>query len=243
MLCALPQAGVSLEARLDEALQIRSLLLRNTEELDGVVAAMAGRYVLPEAGGDLLRDGKGVLPTGRGPALRCYALCAECWGGGAAGGFMPPTRRGPWVGRWCLEEGPSRHQGVRTPPAVGSKRPRLPPPLVPLPGRTCGVPGCGPGPQAPRCSTVPLALPRGRGQRIIMLLPGLASMALSRCRSNDYTTTVSLPGAQVAVPVVMLLVCGLRRPVPVAWCAPSQRNGWCSWPPSLRPPARSLLSG
>ena len=28
-------------------------------------SALSGRYVLPEAGGDLLRDGAGVLPTGR----------------------------------------------------------------------------------------------------------------------------------------------------------------------------------
>lgn len=30
-----------------------------------MVGALAGRYVLPAAGGDLLRDGPGVLPTGR----------------------------------------------------------------------------------------------------------------------------------------------------------------------------------
>ena len=38
--------------------------MRNTEELSGIVTALAGGYVLPEAGGDLLRDGPGVLPTG-----------------------------------------------------------------------------------------------------------------------------------------------------------------------------------
>ncbi|KAG2494735.1 hypothetical protein HYH03_007247 [Edaphochlamys debaryana] len=54
-----------LAARLEEAIAIRSLLLRNTEELDGVLQALGGGYVLPEAGGDLLRDGTGVLPTGR----------------------------------------------------------------------------------------------------------------------------------------------------------------------------------
>ena len=47
-----------------EAVQIRGLLARNTEELDGVLRALGGEYVLPEAGGDLLRDGAGVLPTG-----------------------------------------------------------------------------------------------------------------------------------------------------------------------------------
>eukprot|EP00983_Pelagomonas_calceolata_P025472 800816-Pelagomonas_calceolata.AAC.3 len=34
------------------------------QELTGVLRALRGEYVLPEAGGDLLRDGVGVLPTG-----------------------------------------------------------------------------------------------------------------------------------------------------------------------------------
>lgn len=53
------------EAALEEAGEIRDLLLRNTEEVSGVLAGLEGRYVAPEAGGDLLRDGPGVLPTGR----------------------------------------------------------------------------------------------------------------------------------------------------------------------------------
>jgi magnesium chelatase subunit H len=51
--------------RLEDAVEIRDLLLRNTEEMDGVLKALNGEYLLPEAGGDLLRDGPGVLPTGR----------------------------------------------------------------------------------------------------------------------------------------------------------------------------------
>ncbi|KAK9800208.1 hypothetical protein WJX73_009512, partial [Symbiochloris irregularis] len=50
---------------IEEAVQVRQLLQRNTEELTGVLTALSGGYVLPEAGGDLLRDGPGVLPTGR----------------------------------------------------------------------------------------------------------------------------------------------------------------------------------
>ena len=53
-----------------EALVIRDLLLQNSNELTSVVKALNGEYVLPEAGGDLLRDGTGVLPTGR----NIYAL-------------------------------------------------------------------------------------------------------------------------------------------------------------------------
>ena len=51
--------------RLEEALTIRELLSQNTEEIAGVVRALNGEYILPEAGGDLLRDGAGVLPTGQ----------------------------------------------------------------------------------------------------------------------------------------------------------------------------------
>ena len=50
--------------RLAEAVQIRGLLSRNTEEVEGVLRALNGEFILPEAGGDLLRDGAGVLPTG-----------------------------------------------------------------------------------------------------------------------------------------------------------------------------------
>ncbi len=57
-------ARAEAETRLTEALQIRSLLLRNDEELSSMLHALEGGYVLPEAGGDLLRDGAGVLPTG-----------------------------------------------------------------------------------------------------------------------------------------------------------------------------------
>ncbi|PSC71131.1 protoporphyrin IX magnesium chelatase [Micractinium conductrix] len=52
-------------AKLEEAVRIRDLLAANTEELASVSRALNGEYILPEAGGDLLRDGAGVLPTGR----------------------------------------------------------------------------------------------------------------------------------------------------------------------------------
>lgn len=50
--------------RLVEAIEIAGLLDRNTEEIGSVLRALNGEYILPEAGGDLLRDGAGVLPTG-----------------------------------------------------------------------------------------------------------------------------------------------------------------------------------
>jgi magnesium chelatase subunit H len=61
---ASPERRADAEAALEEAGRIRDLLMRNTEEIDGVLAGLEGRYVPPEAGGDLLRDGPGVLPTG-----------------------------------------------------------------------------------------------------------------------------------------------------------------------------------
>ena len=48
-----------------EAADIVSLLSKNTEELDAVICSLNGGYVLPAPGGDLLRDGTSVLPTGR----------------------------------------------------------------------------------------------------------------------------------------------------------------------------------
>lgn len=62
---AVSTSGQSLQQQLAEAVSIRELLNRNTEETSGIVRALNGEYILPEAGGDLLRDGAGVLPTGR----------------------------------------------------------------------------------------------------------------------------------------------------------------------------------
>ena len=47
------------EDKLAEAVRIRDLLALNTEELRSVGRALNGEYILPEAGGDLLRDGAG----------------------------------------------------------------------------------------------------------------------------------------------------------------------------------------
>ena len=42
-------------ARLEEGVAIRALLQRNTEELNGVLRALNGEYILPEAGGTAAR--------------------------------------------------------------------------------------------------------------------------------------------------------------------------------------------
>ncbi|MGK7932125.1 MAG: cobaltochelatase subunit CobN, partial [Microcystaceae cyanobacterium] len=48
-----------------EAINIRELLTQNTQELDNLLRGLNGEYIPPAPGGDLLRDGSGVLPTGQ----------------------------------------------------------------------------------------------------------------------------------------------------------------------------------
>jgi magnesium chelatase subunit H len=50
---------------LETAIAIRDLLAQNTDELTNLLRGLNGEYILPAPGGDLLRDGPGVLPTGR----------------------------------------------------------------------------------------------------------------------------------------------------------------------------------
>lgn len=54
-----------LSPQLVEARQIRSLLAQTTDELTNLLRGLNGEYIPPAPGGDLLRDGVGVLPTGR----------------------------------------------------------------------------------------------------------------------------------------------------------------------------------
>jgi magnesium chelatase subunit H len=51
--------------QLAQALAIRGLLQQNTDELTNLLRGLNGEYIPPAPGGDLLRDGPGVLPTGR----------------------------------------------------------------------------------------------------------------------------------------------------------------------------------
>ncbi|NET89246.1 MAG: magnesium chelatase subunit H [Kamptonema sp. SIO1D9] len=53
------------ESEEEEKKQITELLRQNTDELTNLLRGLNGEYILPAAGGDLLRDGVGVLPTGR----------------------------------------------------------------------------------------------------------------------------------------------------------------------------------
>ncbi|NJK40231.1 MAG: magnesium chelatase subunit H [Acaryochloridaceae cyanobacterium SU_2_1] len=51
--------------KLEEALEIRKLLAQTGDELTNLLRGLNGEFVPPAPGGDLLRDGPGVLPTGR----------------------------------------------------------------------------------------------------------------------------------------------------------------------------------
>jgi magnesium chelatase subunit H len=50
---------------IQEGLLIRDLLNQNTDEITNLLRGLNGEYIPPAPGGDLLRDGAGVLPTGR----------------------------------------------------------------------------------------------------------------------------------------------------------------------------------
>lgn len=58
-----PQEGF--DGVFEEGLLVRNLLLQTTDELTNLLRGLNGEYILPAPGGDLLRDGAGVLPTGR----------------------------------------------------------------------------------------------------------------------------------------------------------------------------------
>ncbi|MEH2415607.1 magnesium chelatase subunit H [Nostoc sp.] len=53
------------EEREEEERVIRDLLMQSTDELTNLLRGLNGEYIPPAPGGDLLRDGAGVLPTGR----------------------------------------------------------------------------------------------------------------------------------------------------------------------------------
>ncbi|QFS43807.1 magnesium chelatase subunit H [Nostoc sphaeroides] len=53
------------QERQEEEKQITDLLMQSTDELTNLLRGLNGEYIPPAPGGDLLRDGAGVLPTGR----------------------------------------------------------------------------------------------------------------------------------------------------------------------------------
>ncbi len=59
------KGGAEFPQRLEEAWLLRELLMQTSDELTNLLRGLNGEYILPAPGGDLLRDGPGVLPTGR----------------------------------------------------------------------------------------------------------------------------------------------------------------------------------
>jgi magnesium chelatase subunit H len=57
--------GEEISDRVKEGIKIKQLLAQNSEEITNLLRGLNGEYLLPAPGGDLLRDGTGVLPTGR----------------------------------------------------------------------------------------------------------------------------------------------------------------------------------
>jgi magnesium chelatase subunit H len=57
--------GNELQSREEEEGLIKGLLSQTTDELTNLLRGLNGEYIPPAPGGDLLRDGAGVLPTGR----------------------------------------------------------------------------------------------------------------------------------------------------------------------------------
>src|SRR5919202_5093857 len=53
------------QSQIEEALLIRDLLMQTGDELTNLLRGLNGEYIPPAPGGDLMRDGPGVLPTGR----------------------------------------------------------------------------------------------------------------------------------------------------------------------------------
>ncbi|MGD1715106.1 magnesium chelatase subunit H [Dapis sp. BLCC M172] len=49
----------------ESVVNVRDLLMQNTDELTNLLRGLNGEYIPAAPGGDLLRDGAGVLPTGR----------------------------------------------------------------------------------------------------------------------------------------------------------------------------------
>lgn len=54
-----------LRKRIEEGLEICDRMLQTSDELTNLLRGLNGEYIPPAPGGDLLRDGPGVLPTGR----------------------------------------------------------------------------------------------------------------------------------------------------------------------------------
>jgi len=97
-----PELNAAGQETLARALRVAGLLQRNREELTNLLRGLNGEYIPPAPGGDLLRDGPGVLPTGRNiHALDPYRI--------PSAGAMA---RGRTIARLILERHRAEHDGA-----------------------------------------------------------------------------------------------------------------------------------
>ncbi len=92
----------ALHDRIQDAIQIRDLLHQSTDELTNLLRGLNGEYIPPAPGGDLLRDGPGVLPTGRNiHALDPYRMPSPA-----------ATERGRAIARQIIAQHQAEHDGA-----------------------------------------------------------------------------------------------------------------------------------
>lgn len=92
----------ALQQMLANGREMTKMLGDNRSELDGLLRGLAGRYVLPAPGGDLIRDGLNVLPTGRNVhAIDPYRIPSEL-----------ATARGEKIADAILEKHLAENNGV-----------------------------------------------------------------------------------------------------------------------------------
>ena len=95
-------AIATLTAKVREAEQIRDLLNQTPDELTNLLRGLNGEYIPPAPGGDLLRDGPGVLPTGRNiHALDPYRMPSPA-----------AYERGREIGRKIIAQHQQEHGGA-----------------------------------------------------------------------------------------------------------------------------------
>ncbi|MGA7935123.1 MAG: magnesium chelatase subunit H [Kovacikia sp.] len=97
----LPQTRIPPE-QMQAAIAIRDLLAQNTDELTNLLRGLNGEYIPPAPGGDLLRDGPGVLPTGRNMhALDPYRMPSPA-----------AFERGRAIARQLIDQHQAEHAGA-----------------------------------------------------------------------------------------------------------------------------------
>lgn len=168
--CSAPGPAPIAPEKLAEAVRIRDLLGQNTEELRSVARALNGEYILPEAGGDLLRDGAGeaglsgeVAAPGKGRGLPEQSACLGAGRGRCLGAVRgdPLSQRSAALRLWGKAVyGVPGPVDISLPSCPGSPRhvPQPPPPPTQPRHPICHLQACCP-PDATSTRWTPTACP------------------------------------------------------------------------------------